>query len=272
MRVSQDETEETMLTGTFPVFPFGEQFCGFITHDGQRARVVALACESDGKVIFLSLVGSDTTTSSIFASLQKRETLLFEATVAWSGPLRLIYPDLPMHNLSELLVGVPVYHAVTLVEAADIGAGIRGAPLSARLAAQPPDAVPPDTAQESPATETPSAEMPSPASATVADEHTADLPGKDEEAVTPPSPRYILGNASEATPARAAFLGHLKAIRLPVLPEWADALWDLGLAAGSIAPLPAVGIAAWRLSTDLPHWGGIIRDALTQGILAIPHD
>jgi hypothetical protein len=63
-----------------------------------------------------------------------------------------------------------------------------------------------------------------------------------------------------------------QSLDLPVLPQWAGALWAVGLRAGLIEPITAGGdiAAAFRVHPDGEPWGGIIRDAFETGDIQIP--
>ncbi len=89
--------------------------------------------------------------------------------------------------------------------------------------------------------------------------------------------RYVLGNWDESSPHRQSFLGHLYALRVlflhrhaehPEWPEqWAEMLWQRGLATDLIVPLAANGMRAWRLSGDLLAWSALIGTGVREGWL-----
>lgn len=63
-----------------------------------------------------------------------------------------------------------------------------------------------------------------------------------------------------------------QALDLPVLSQWAGALWTVGLRSGLIEPITAGGdvAAAFRVQPDGEPWGEILRDAFETGDIAIP--
>lgn len=63
-----------------------------------------------------------------------------------------------------------------------------------------------------------------------------------------------------------------QALDLPVLPAWADVLWQVGLRSGLIEPITAGGdiAAAWKVHPDGEPWGETLRDALSAGDIVIP--
>ena len=80
----------SVLTGTWPVRAHANCFYGTVKADGQHPRVAALACYK-GDLIFLSLVGYDTSTSAVLANLWLRESVPFLVGegVSWRGPRSL---------------------------------------------------------------------------------------------------------------------------------------------------------------------------------------
>ncbi len=49
--------------------------------------------------------------------------------------------------------------------------------------------------------------------------------------------------------------------------QWAEALWQRGLASDLITPLPALGMRAWRLSGDLLAWSALVGEGVREGWL-----
>lgn len=214
-----------ILIGSPHIRPFASAFVGSITADGQTARVAALALTTQGKVALLSMVASDTTASAAAARLFKGEQLLFAAAEGthWEGANLLGRLDAVSYR--QITAAVPhtrEKHYLVIPHTADIGEGIVR-----------PDAI------ESPSgvgeTTTPKLERP---------------------------PRFIFANHDEPAPNARAFLGHLRALRVVFLPHWADALWAEGLAADLIAPLPALGIAAWQIASDQARWHALVSEAV----------
>jgi hypothetical protein len=97
-------------------------------------------------------------------------------------------------------------------------------------------------------------------------------------------PRYLFGNWSETTPHQRAFLGVLRGLRalflnappgaepgaVTAMQQWADALWQFGLANDLITPLPAIGIRAWRVAGDLARWSDLISSGVRERWLPCP--
>ncbi len=86
----------------------------------------------------------------------------------------------------------------------------------------------------------------------------------------PPLPQYVLGNAAEATPAYGLVLGHLRALRLPLVPIWTPTLWAQGQRQGLITPALALGVRAWRVETDRTRWNALLTEGVRAGWLAVP--
>lgn len=230
------------LTGILPVRPFGDQLFGTIDADGQQPKVASLACTPGGELIALSLVGYDTSVAAALARLHAGKGLLFcpGSDVAWDGPRHLLRLPTPYRQFSTALAGTRERHYVSLSRLVDIGFGLLHPPTI------------PDSAQPE-ATSTQGMLAP-----------TSVLP-KD-----PPAPRFVLGNANEATPERTAFLGHLRALRVIHLPDWADALWATGLEQRLIEPMPALGIHCWRLEGNLQRWSTLLTEGVRHGWLRPP--
>jgi hypothetical protein len=231
------------LTGTLPVRPFGDHLYGTIEADGQEPKVTALACTPGGEIIILSLVGYDTSVAAALARLHAGKGLLFcpNNEVAWEGPHQLLRLPAPYRQFSTALAGTRERHYVSLSRLADIGFGLLHPPTI------------PDTMQ---------------LEATNLPEGAGAAPPLPKD---PPAPRYVLGNADEATPERASFLGHLRALRVIHLSDWADALWAAGLEHHLIQPLPALGIRCWRLEGDLQRWSALLTDGVRHGWFRAPH-
>lgn len=228
------------LSGTQPVQPFGDRLYGTLEADGQQPKVAALATTREGEVLLLSLVGFDTSISAALAKLHAGKGLVFQpgAEVLWPGATRLTRLSSPYRQPKpKPLAGTRERHGVTFARLTDIGYGLL----------QPPT-------------------IPNPKLRELAAQR-----GLPETAKpTPAIPRYLLGNWHEETPERSAFLGHLRALRVIHLPDWADALWHHGLEAHLIEPLPALGVRCWRLEGDLERWSALLSAGVQQGWLLAP--
>jgi hypothetical protein len=238
----------TLLTGTWPVRAHANRFFGTVKADGQHPRVAALVCYK-GEVIALSLVGYDTSTSAVLASLWLRESVPFLVGdgVTWDGPRALKRRPEAYKQFSTQLEGTKEMQYIALPVSAHIAEGIL----------HPPD-------------------LPTPR-----EEET--VPAKGAAATTPaPSAidrtRFVLGNWDEESPHQPSFLGHLYGMRVlflhkdeehPAWPDiWANALWERGLTRKLVQPLrEAIGMKAWALCDDLDAWGRLIGDGVREGWL-----
>lgn len=231
----------TPLTGTLSVRPFGDQLFGTIDADGQQPKVAALASTTGGEIIALSLVGYDTSVAAALSRLHSGKGLRFcpGSEITWTGPRQLLRLPSPYRQFRTALSGTRERHYLSLSRLADIGFGLVHPPSI-------PDPATPEAAA-------PGAMASAPA-----------LP-KD-----PPAPRYVLGNADEATPERSAFLGHLRALRVIHLPHWAEALWAMGLEQHLILSVPALGVRCWRVEGDLQRWSILLTAGVKQGWLTVP--
>jgi hypothetical protein len=231
------------LTGTLPVRPFGASFAGVIEADGQAPRVAALATTIRGEVVLLSLVGFSTSAAAALARLHAGKGLAFRSApeVEWRAPHTLARLKTAYKQYQAPLSGTREKHLLSLSRQADIGWGLLHPPTVLPVAPQEAAATGETTRQRPP------------------------TPTRQE-----PTPRYLLGNAEEPTPARAAFLGHLRALRVIHLSTWADALWAAGLEQRLVLPLPAVGVRAWELSGDLARWSALLTQGVQAGWLEVP--
>jgi hypothetical protein len=228
-------------SGILPVRPFTTEFVGMIQGDGQMARVAAIACQPDGVVLCLSMVGFDTTLAAIAARIFKgsgADVSFCPANEAvWEASQRLQRdPHGRYHQTSAAILHTRERHMIVLIERASIAEGVLS-PHEPQL----PDHVPPLAGCR-----------PAVASRTVAWPR-----------------RIIFANAHEERPSPWAFLGHLRAVSVVFLPHWAALLWIAGLHDGLIAPLPALGIRAWQIDGDPDHWTTLVRDALRDGRLPL---
>ncbi len=245
----------TILDGTLPICPFHpDGFVGMLQADGQQVRVAALACD-DRRVIALSLVGFDTSIGVVLARLWSSTAVPFVPATAWlaewQGPEQLTRSSERYKQCVAHLEGTREVHALALLRTAHLTEGILHPPDLPEMRQQP-TATSSDEEQESPQT---------------------------SKQAKPPVwvPRYVLGNWGESGPHRQSFLGHLYALRVlflhrhmdhPEWPEeWAEALWECGLAQELITPLAAIGMRAWKLSGDLLAWSTLIGAGVREGWL-----
>lgn len=248
-----------------PFHPTG--LVGAVQSDGQRSKVAALACESDGLVICLSLVGPATSVSSALAKLMNPTgRLFFEPldTVPWDEP-RVLRRETgtPYKEISVRLRGTLEAHGLCLPMSAHLGDGLVHPPVIPQEEPEKTDTPPP--------TEVPRqiAEAPAPP---------LDTMTRLRAALAKARPRYLFGNWTETTPNRRAFLGVLRGLRAvfinappdaePALAaaqhQWADALWVEGCKRELIIPVPSIGIRCWRLSGDLAQWSDVISEGVRE--------
>lgn len=228
-----------LLAGTLPVRAFSPtQFFGTIAHDGQPIRVAALAATPNG-IALLSLVGYDTSVSATLAKLHLKEHVSFVPAegVTWAGP-RLLerMSNTSYTQFPSAIAGTREKHVVLLPMTGHIGHGLLH---------------PQDISEEAPA-------------------------GAPRPPVTPSPPRIILGNDDETTPHVQSFLGHLRALRVIFLREadgmevadrWASVLWSRGLEARLITAIPALGIKAWSMTSDVRAWSTLVSQGVRDGSL-----
>jgi hypothetical protein len=231
---------------------------GTLSADGQQVRVAALACDGD-RVIALSLVGFDTSIGVVLSRLWSSTEVPFapvpDRQAEWSGPQQLKRSGERYKQCVAHLEGTREVHALALVRTAHLTEGILHPPDLPQIQEQSEGAT---TGQE----QEPKQVSPSP-------------PGRPKQPVW--VPRYVLGNWDESGPHRQSFLGHLYALRVLFLhrhaehPEWpqqwAEMLWQRGLAAELIVPLEASGMRAWRLSGDLLAWSALVGTGVREGWL-----
>ena len=243
----------TLLTGTWPIRTHANRFYGTVKADGQHPRVAGLVC-ADGDVVAISLVGYETSTSAVLASLWLREAVPFLVgeDVEWKGPRLLRRRPDAYRQFSTQLPNTREVHYIALPSSANIAEGIL----------HPPDLPRPKEEQ------------------VVADDAHAET-RRSSRPIEPPAAdrtRFVLGNWDEETPHLRSFLGHLYGMRVLFLhkddehPEWpaiwAGELWQRGLVRKLVEPLPcALGMKGWKLSGDLEAWGRLIGDGVLQGWL-----
>jgi hypothetical protein len=247
-----------LLDGILPLRPFHpDGFVGTMQADGQQVRVAALACD-ETRVVALSLVGFDTSIGVVFSRLWSSTAVPFTPADSWQeewrGPEQLQRSGERYKQCVAHLEGTREVHALALVRTAHLTEGILHPPDLPEM--QKPSDAPEQELEDAPSRSLPAAKQ-----------------------AKPPVwvPRYVLGNWDESGPHQQSFLGHLYALRVLFLhrqaqhPEWpvqwAESLWQRGLACDLITPLPAIGMHAWRLSGDLLAWSALVGEGVREGWL-----
>jgi len=248
-----------LLDGTLPLRPFHpDGFVGTMQADGQQVRVAAIACD-ETRLVALSLVGFDTSIGVVFSRLWSSTAVPFSPASHWQdewrGPEQLQRSGERYKQCVAHLEGTREVHALALVRAAHLSEGILHPPDLPEM--QKPSDAPEQEQEQTPASHSLSA----------------------SKQAKPPVwvPRYALGNWDEPGPNRQSFLGHLYALRVlflhrhaqhPAWPVmWAEALWQRGLAADLITPLPSIGMRSWRISGDLLAWSALVGEGVRDGWL-----
>lgn len=85
-----------------------------------------------------------------------------------------------------------------------------------------------------------------------------------------PPPHYVVGAATATMPDPNALLGHVRAIGVVVADAWAATVRDLALDTQLVTPIPAAGVACWRVDGDLVKWVELVRDGIQSRRFAIP--
>jgi hypothetical protein len=257
--MEDSKTSPLLLTGTWPVRTHANRFFGEVKADGQHPRVAALVCYR-GDLVFISLVGYDTSTSAVLANLWLREAVPFLVgeDVSWRGPRSLKRRPEAYKQFSTQLAGTKEMHYIALPVSVHIAEGILHPP---DLPAPPKDGDPASKKGQEVQQYSRYAPQPPPMA----------LPEADRT-------RFVLGNWDEDYPHQRGFLGHLYAMRVLFLhkhaehPEWpaiwAKELWERGLTRKLVQPIAeALGIKAWVLSGDLVAWGHLVGDGVRSGWL-----
>jgi hypothetical protein len=249
----------SLLDGTLPLRPFHpDGFVGTLQADGQQVRVAALACD-DERVVALSLVGFDTSIGVVLSRLWSSTAVPFKPASdwqgAWQGPELLKRSGERYKQCVAHLEGTREVHALALLRTAHLTEGILHPPNLPEMREQPSAETTEDEREQR--------HMPPPPS------------GQPKPPVW--VPRYVLGNWDESGPHQQSFLGHLYALRVLFLhrhakhPEWpdqwAEALWQSGLASNLITSLAAIGMHAWKLSGDLLAWSALVGTGVREGWL-----
>src|SRR5690348_2596475 len=253
----RESSSTSLLDGTLPLRPFHpDGFVGTMQADGQQVRVAALACE-ETRVVALSLVGFDTSIGVVFSRLWSSTAVPFTPATNWQeewrGPEQLQRSGERYKQCVAHLEGTREVHALALVRTAHLTEGILHPPDLPEM--QKPSDAPEQEQDQAPASRS--------------------LPAAKQAKPPVWVPRYVLGNWDEVGPNRQSFLGHLYALRVLFLhrnaehPEWpimwAEALCLRGLASDLIAPLPALGMRAWRISGDLLAWSTLVGEGVCDG-------
>jgi hypothetical protein len=258
-RAMRESSSTSLLDGTLPLRPFHpDGFVGTMQADGQQVRVAALACD-ETRVVALSLVGFDTSIGVVFSRLWSSTAVPFTPAdnwqEEWRGPEQLQRSGERYKQCVAHLEGTREVHALALVRTAHLTEGILHPPDLPEM--QKPSDVPEQEQAQTPASRT--------------------LPAAKQAKPPVWVPHYVLGNWDEFGPNQQSFLGHLYALRVLFLhrhsehPEWpvqwAEALWQRGLESELISPLAAIGIRAWRLSSDLLAWSALVGAGVRDGWL-----
>jgi hypothetical protein len=230
---------------------------------GTPPRVVALAVQPNGTLIFANIVGYQTACSAHLARLWMGESLQFtpDRDADWAGPTSLQRDDqMTYREHGGALRGVPLVNAIGMLRSCDITHGLKTPPV-----------FPPQTPV-----------LPLAANASADDDDATTASAALAPNVQGGAPRFVLGNADAPAPSRNAFDGHLRAMRVVRFYDtrstsaqhrtriWTDQLWIHGLAHGLTPELPALGIRAWQLSGDLLAWVNLISEGLRSGWLPRP--
>jgi hypothetical protein len=270
-----------ICTGALPVKPFDlAGFVGTVESDGQHPQVAALACETDGRVICLSLVGAANSVSSALAKLLDPSGQLFFAPaerIAWDEPRILLRdPDTHYKELSVRVRTTLQTHGVCLADTAHLGNGLIHPPLI-------PQPEPP-TEQQATAAEMPPHNTIGDAASLPAQDSATGQAAQFRTALAQARPRYLFGNWSENTPNERSFLGVLRGLRvifvnapphaspalLATMHQWANALWTEGNRRALITSIPSLGIRAWRLTGDLARWSDLVSEGVRERWLDRP--
>jgi hypothetical protein len=87
-----------------------------------------------------------------------------------------------------------------------------------------------------------------------------------------PQPFYVINDGHPQRPVAARFLILLNdALDLPLLPAWADWLWQAGLNGNLVSTLRVGGdvIGAWRVETTSDAWAGLVQAGVVSRSLAL---
>ncbi|GCE46289.1 hypothetical protein EI42_03106 [Thermosporothrix hazakensis] len=220
------------ITPFLPDGPIGE-----IEADGQCVLVTALAINQANEVIFLSLVGRDTSSSAVLAQLWqgKQLPLSVRKPHLWPpSPHVQRCKELTYTSITSTLPTSKMVHTITMPHTGHIQEGLL----------HPPTTVSPP-------------------------------PHHAEHRVPVSKERFLFANWDEEEPHSSSFFGHLHAMRIVVLyrgeaelrEHWAAELWRRGLRRSLILPCPSLGIRAWRIEPDVLAWNALIGQGVRDGWL-----
>jgi hypothetical protein len=91
-------------------------------------------------------------------------------------------------------------------------------------------------------------------------------------ALVTPQPFYVIDDGHPQRPVATRFLALLnEALDLPLLPAWAEWLWQSGLDDRLISAIGAGGdlSSAWRVETTSDAWAGLVQGGLVNGELTL---
>lgn len=226
-----------------PVLPMlPDRFVGVVTADGQEARVASIVCQPEGGVALLNLAGAETTAMAIAMNLVRVESNEQKAAKQkvvftpapdfdWPGPTTLLRVTGASYKiLKASIVNTKERNLLLLAQTGNIGAGVRD-----------PIPIPPDP---------------------TAKPDGRPISGPAAQTPVEPPPRFIFANHDQARPDHLAFLGHLRALRIPTPLHWGPLLWEDGLAAGLIAPLLALGVRGWQITPSHQPWAELVAHAI----------
>jgi len=226
-----------------PVLPLlPDRFVGVVTADGQEARVAAIVCQREGGVALLNLASAETTAMAVAMNLVRMESneqkaakqkVVFTpaADLDWPGPTTLLRITAVNYTiLKASIVNTKERNLLLLPQTGNISSVLRD-PIPIPLDANAkPDRQP--------------------------------TPGTAAQAPVEPPPRFIFANHDQAHPDHLAFLGHLRALRIPTPLHWGPLLWEDGLAAGLITPLIALGVRSWQIVAHHDRWAELVAHAI----------
>src|SRR5215213_35736 len=232
---------------TDPPIPFTDEEIGSAAHEKNMPSVRAIAVDPDRGLVLLNLVGADASVSAVIMELlrSKSNGVGFMPTLFGSQPTNIptqlsIQSGIRYTTFRSALAtsggSLNQKNWCLLISTANITESRRRAPII------PPQLLPLSSV---PATET--------APAVSADKPPAAQP-----------PHYVVGAATATTPDPHALLGHLRAIGVVIADAWAEVVRDLALDAQLVTPMPAAGVACWRIDGDLVKWIDLIKHGIQR--------
>ncbi len=237
-----------------PPIPFIDEEIGSAAHEKHMPSVRAVATDPDRGLVLLNLVGADASVSAVIMELLRSKS----NGVGW---LPTLFGSQPSNIPTQLSIQTGIRYTTfrsalaapggslnqknwcLLISTANIAESRRRAPLI------PPQLQPPP---------------PTPATT----ERATIAPADKSPPAAPP--HYVIGAATATTPDLNALLGHLRAIGVVVADAWAETVRDLALDALLVTPIPAAGVACWRVDGDLVTWVELIRQGMQSRRFAIP--